>query len=341
MKRFFIHLLAVKMAFSSLFAVADESEMLSLKVISYDLFMEEDAGTLQTLRDALYQDGIVGIRGVPGFVEKKQQLISQAREFVSLPEEIKEEYAPNRERGDLFLGYEKGKEKFKRPDGKWVVDDLKVSYYAFVPESPKNRWPIECDLQQAYVDLGSLMVEMGTTVMEKIDLIGPSTGIYLGDTPHVGRLLHYQKSGDTGVDNPYWCGAHFDHGLFTVLTPATYFVGETQVDEPEEAGLYVNIQGTFKKVLADPEVMMFQVAEFGQLITNDAIRATEHRVQKASGFVERYAMALFFDVPLQTTIRSSSVLTQDARYGGVTGVSCSYQRWIEETFKRYTVENQK
>jgi hypothetical protein len=28
----------------------------------------------------------------------------------------------------MFLGYEKGKDKFKRPDGKWVVDDLKINW---------------------------------------------------------------------------------------------------------------------------------------------------------------------------------------------------------------------
>jgi isopenicillin N synthase-like dioxygenase len=74
-------------------------------------------------------------------------------------------------------------------------------------------------------------------------------------------------------------------------------VGETKVPEPPEAGLFVKVQGTFKKVAADPEVMMFQVGEFGQLVTNDAIRATEHRVHKAPDSIERYAMALFFNAP--------------------------------------------
>jgi isopenicillin N synthase-like dioxygenase len=314
------------------------AEELSLKVIPYDLFMQEDAETLETLRTALYQEGIVGIRGVPGYTEKLREFIDEARAFSALPEETKEQYAPNREKGDLFLGYEKGKEKFKRPDGKWVVDDLKVSYYAFVPESPKNRWPLESELQKGYIELGSLMAAMGKAIMEKIDLIGPATGIFLGDTPQVGRMLYYQKSGDTCQDNPYWCGAHFDHGLFTVITPASYFMGGTQVSEPEEAGLFVNVQGVFKKVAADPEVMMFQVAEFGQLVTNDAIRATEHRVQKAKGAVERYAMALFFEAPSETTIHSQSTLTLDARYGGVAGAPCSYKRWSEESFKRYIVE---
>ncbi len=332
MKRLFTLVLAASAAFCT-------SEKLPLKVLSYDLFVQEDAETIETLRTALYQEGIVGIRGVPGYKEKMTQFISDARAFSALPEEVKEQYAPNRERGDLFLGYEKGKEKFKRPDGNWVVDDLKVSFYAFIPQSPLNRWPVETDLEKGYTELGTLMSAMGKAVMEKIDLIGPATGIDLGDILQVGRMLYYQKSGDTAQDNPYWCGAHFDHGLFTVITPATYFQDGEMIAEPEEAGLIVRSQGTFKKVVADPEVMMFQVGEFGQLITNDAIRATEHQVKKASGSVERYALALFFDVPFDTTIQSTSVLTQDSRYGE--NGSCTYQRWAEESFKRYIVEDPK
>lgn len=311
------------------------AQNLPLKVISYDAFIAEEVETMQTLRDALYQDGIVGIRGVPGYAEKLNAFVNEARTFSALDEAVKEQYAPNREKGDLFLGYEKGKEKFKRPDGQWVVDDLKVSYYAFVPECPENRWPVETELRRGYLELASLMSEMGKKVMAKIDLIGPGTGIFLGDTPQVGRMLYYQKSGDTGVDNPYWCGAHFDHSVFTAITPASYFADGVAVAEPEEAGLYVRVQGEFQKVKADPEILMFQVGEFGQLATNDAIRATEHRVHKASGVVERFAMALFFDAPMAVTIRSTSVLTQDSRYG--TEEVCSYQHWNEETFKRFVV----
>jgi len=332
MRNFFV------LIFFALSVAAAENEVLDLKVIPYDLFMQDDAETLQILRQALYEDGIVGIRGVPGYAEKTAQFIAQARAFTALPEKTKEQYAPNRERGDLFLGYENGREKFQRPDGKWVIDDLKASYYAFIPESPKNLWPVEIDLQKEYTALGCLMFDMGKAVMEKIDLIGPKTGIYVDNVPHVGRLIYYQKTGDASYDNPYWCGEHFDHGLFTVLNPGAYFVEDTLVPEPEEAGLFVSVQGTFKKVVSDPEVMMFQVAEFGQLITNDAIRATKHRVHKAAGSVERYTMALFFEAPLQTTIHSISALTQDARYGGVAGMPCVYQHWIEETFKRFTVE---
>lgn len=319
----------------------DTMEVLSLDVISYESFIQDDPGALQVLGKALHEKGIVGIKGIPGYKEKVLHFIETAREFSSLPEEVKESYAPNRSLGEMFLGYEKGKEKFKRPDGKWVVDDLKVSYYGFVPEMPPNKWPREVDLKTPFQDLGMLMSEMGEAVMKKIGLIGPTTGICLDGLPRVGRMLYYKKSIEGVAENPLWCGAHFDHGLFTALLPAFYFVGGEAIPEPMEAGLFVKTtsDGVFKKVLADdPDVLLFQVGEFGQLVTNDGIRATEHRVQKALGTVERYTMALFYDAPQDLVIRSFSELVKDARYGGVPGEPCTYRKWQEGSFNRYLVK---
>ena len=313
---------------------------LDLDVISYADFVQEDPEALKTLEWALYQKGIVGIRGIPEYREKVAKFIEAARLFSSLPEEIKETYAPNRERGDLFLGYEKGKEKFKRDDGTWVVDDLKISYYAYVPAHPQNIWPSEVDLATPYLEIGSLMVKVGEEVMSKVGLVGPETGIEVAGLPAVGRMLYYSKSDQTHIDNPLWCGAHFDHGIFTVLLPAIYFFEGQVVDETEEAGLFVRTMsdGKFQKIAAnDPDVMMFQVGEFGQIVKNDSIRATEHRVHKPLVPMERYTMALFFDAPMDLPIYSTSELKKDARYGDPEG-PCTYRRWHEESFKRYSVK---
>lgn len=318
-------------------------EELSLDIISYVAFKERDPAALDILEKALYQNGIVGIRGVPGYRKAVDRFIQSAREFSSLSDEVKESYAPNRELGEMFLGYEKGKEKFQRPDGSWVIDDLKVSYYGFVPDSPLNKWPSEIDLRNPFQELGQMMSEMGEAVMKAIGIIGPQTGIFIDGLPRVGRMLYYRKSIEGMTDNPFWCGAHCDHGLFTVLIPGFYFADGKMIAEPNEAGLFIKTSsdGQFKKVAADdPDVMLFQVGEFGQLVTDDAIRATEHRVDKAIGSVERYAMALFFEAPMETVIHSSSELTKDARYGGEAGTPCTYHRWQEGSFKRYLVQEE-
>ncbi len=317
-------------------------EVLDLDIVSYEDFINEDRTALDALQHALYEKGIVGIKGIPGYKEKVLKFIETARAFSALPEEVKESYAPNRALGETFLGYEKGKEKFKRPDGRWVIDDLKVSYYGFVPDSAFNKWPKEMDLRTPFQDIGKLMSEMGEAVMQKIGLIGPKAVTSLDGAPRLGRMLYYRKSEDSSKDNPYWCGSHFDHGLFTALLPAFYFAQGEAVPEPEEAGLFVKTtsEGIFKKVVAnDPEVLLFQVGEFGQLVTHDAIRATEHRVHKAEGRVERFTMALFTDAPMDMEVRSTSVLTADSRYGGKAGDPCTYRHWNGESFKRYLVKD--
>lgn len=299
-----------------------------IDIVSYEDLDEE------LLKRALHEKGIVGIRGIPGYKEKVLRFIEAARAFSALPEEIKNRYSPNRSFGELPLGYEKGTERFQAEGGRWVVDDLKSNYYGLVPDTEQNQWPIEVDLKTPFQDLGELMSEMGTLVMEKIGLLGSE--ISLSGIPRLGRMLYYCKSTESQADNPLWCGSHYDHGLFTALLPAFYFEDGVQIPEPKEAGLFIKTtsEGVFKKVVADdPEVLLFQVGEFAQLASHDAIRATEHRVHKAAGAVERYTMALFFEPSLDLVINSHSQLAKDARYGG--GASCSYRQWTEASYGRY------
>ncbi len=320
---------------------AEEVETLNVDIIAYSALLEEDAQALKNLKKALYENGIVGIKGIPDYATKVQTFIEAARAFSSLSDTTKEKYAPNREKGDLFVGYEAGKEKFKRPDGTWVIDDLKISYYAFVPNCNENRWPSEMDLKTPFQEIGGLMASTGRLILEKIGLTEGESAISLQNTPALGRMLHYKKSGESDKDNPFWCGAHFDHGLFTALLPAFYFQEGELVPEPSEAGLFVKTtsDGVYKKVVADdPEVLLFQVGEFSQLASDDGIRATEHRVHKAKGAIERYTLALFFDAPMDATIHSTSTLTSDERYGGPEGAPCTYRHWNDESFKRYIVK---
>lgn len=319
---------------------AFSAEPLNLNIISYDGFIRNDPESLLALRKALFEKGIVGIRDIPGYTQKIAKLIEAARIFSHLSDAAKEQYS--RKPGEMFLGYELGKEKFRLSDGTWVVDDQKASYYALIPDCIENKWPNEIDLRSPFQEMGMLMREMGISVMEKIGLLSPHTNISLVNEPAWGRMLTYRKAGDTAKSNPLWCGAHYDHGLFTVLLPAFYFIDESLVEEPEEAGLFVQSSTCqeFQKVVTSPDVMLFQVGEFGQLVSNDAIRATKHQVQKAHiERIERYTMATFFGAPMDTVVFSHSELTNDSRYGAGPGEPCTYQHWHEASFNRYIVED--
>lgn len=315
-------------------------EILALDIVSYEAFIRDEEETRDVLKRALKSSGIVGIRGIPGYEEKVRSLIERAREFSSLPDEVKDVYAPDYALGGPFLGYQKGREKFKGLDGQWVEDNLKVSYFGFVPDNALNKWPDEVDLRTPFQELGRIMSEVGEALMTKMGLLGTATGISLEGVPRLGRMLYYGQNQRT--KNPFWCGAHCDHGLFTALLPAFYFSHGVAVPEPAEAGLFVRTpsDGLYKKVCAnDPDVLLFQVGEFAQLATDDGQMATKHRVNKAAGDIERYTMALFFDASLDAVVRSHSELARDRRYGGGPGTPCSYLHWQTETYNQFLVKD--
>ncbi len=314
--------------------------ILTPEIIEYEDFERGDTETLDRLKLALFRDGLIGIRNIPGYKEKLFNLFKTSKRFFSLSEETKEKYAPRP--GDVFRGYECGKEKFQRPDGKWVIDDLKTSFYAFTPDSDINIWPEEIDLNTPLIQMGELMAEMGRSVIKSINLFRSYADFDVEDCKTLARLLYYRKGEGTEKDNPVWCGDHFDHGLFTVLLPALYVKNNSVVEEPMEAGLFVKTDNGYKKVIAnDHNVLFFQVGEFGQLISDDRIRATKHKVKKAFGKVERYTMALFYNAPMDLEIRSTSKLTSDPRYPGRSGDPCCYKQWNKASFERFLVKDDK
>lgn len=312
---------------------------MELDVVSY--FDLNDAGKLDVidkLQAALLQKGIVGIRDVPDFEVKSRAYVRAARQFSALEEPVKEQYAPDRDSGDTE-GYELGAERFKNKEGVWQLDDKKASFYAFVPDHVRNKWPLEVDLKSAYLALGELIFNTGKLVLDAIGL-NESVGLRHEGLEGYGRMLHYHKVGTSTNDNPEWCGAHFDHGVFTGLIPAYYFCDGEEIEEPQEAGLYIvpSQGGAFKKINAtDKGILLFQVGEFGQVASSDKIKATRHMVCKANCDIERFTFALFYSGDESIVIKSHSVLTEDDRYrlNQMEDGSIYYSEWNRASFERY------
>lgn len=311
-----------------------------LDIISYnDLAVAKNPEAINQLKRALFSKGIVGIRDVPEFENKSRAYIKAAQQFALLNESDKQKYTPDRNAGNTE-GYELGAEWFKNKEGVWQIDDKKASFYAFVPDNIiKNIWPHEVDLKTAYLALGELIFATGKMLLDTIEL-NDHTGLAHDKLTGYGRMLHYHKESDITIENPHWCGAHFDHSLLTGLMPAYYFRNGIEVDEPEEAGLYImpSDSNQFEKInSSDKEVLLFQVGEFGQLISDDQIKATKHMVGKAKGEIERFTFALFYNADDNTIIKSKSVLIQDERYklNQFADGSISYEKWANASFKRY------
>jgi len=310
-----------------------------LDIISYhDLLNPTHLTALQYLEAALLQKGIVGIRHIPEFESKTRAYIEAARHFSHLEDKIKQQYSPNRDVGETE-GYELGAEWFKNQEGAWQIDDKKASYYAFVPDHARNKWPHEVDLKTPFLELGELIFNTGKLLLNAMGL-NESVGLAHEALTGYGRMLHYHKESDVTNANPYWCGAHFDHGVFTGLMPAYYFRDGNEVDEPEEAGLYIKpTEGQeFEKINAtDKSILLFQVGEFGQLISNDRIRATKHLVKKAKGGIERFTFALFYSAQDDVLIKPHSILTKDTRYAHhqLEDGSITYGKWQQASYERY------
>jgi len=314
---------------------------MKLDIISYnDLIAANNTNTITQLKSALLSKGIVGIRGVPEFENKSRAYIHAARAFSSLDAAIKQQYTPNRDAGHTE-GYELGAEWFKNKNGQWQVDDKKASFYAFVPDQVKNCWPLEVDLKTAYLALGELIFNTGKVLLNIIGL-NDKIGLHHDKLVGYGRMLHYHKESDATNENPDWCGAHLDHGVFTGLIPAYYYRDGFEIDEPDEAGLYIvpSDGHQFEKINAsEKDVLLFQVGEFGQLISNDGIKATKHMVRKARGQIERFTFALFYSADDNTIIKSHSTLIHDERYAlhQCPDGSISYDKWQKASFDRYRV----
>ncbi|HEU5280576.1 MAG TPA: 2-oxoglutarate and iron-dependent oxygenase domain-containing protein [Gammaproteobacteria bacterium] len=312
---------------------------MKLTLIAYnDLLDPNQKAAHQALEKALLTEGIVGLTGVPEYLEKSSAYIESARAFCALPEAVKEAYVPARDSGRTE-GYELGAEKFKNAAGEWQVDDKKASFYAFVPNDPRNTWPTEVDLKTAYMDLAELIFNTGKLVLNAMglnELVGLDINKFVG----YGRMLHYHKEGSLTDVNPDWCGAHLDHGLFTGLLPAYYYKDGESVDEPEEAGLHIVPTGksAFEKVHAtDKSILLFQVGEFGQLASNDRMKATRHIVKKAMGGIDRFTLAVFFNPAAETRIRTTSVLATDTRVTANLAPDgyLAFSDWERDSFARY------
>lgn len=308
---------------------------MELEIISYNDL--NNPATVNKIKAALFTHGIVGVKDVPNFKATTEAYVKAAREFSALNDEIKEQYAPLRDAGDTE-GYELGAEQFQDKNGNWHVDTKKASFYALVPDQAKNKWPREVDLKTHYLALANLIFSTGKSVLSSIGL-NETIGIHHDDLTGYGRMLHYHQENDATNDMP-WCGAHLDHSVFTGLAPAYYFREGHGVDEPAESGLYVrpaNCDDFIKVNSSDKSVLLFQTGEFGQLATNDNIRATKHVVKKAKENIERFTLAVFFNAKEDVTIQSTSELAQDSRYADNQDADgkISFKKWDEASHARY------
>ncbi len=293
----------------------------------------------------LYDDGYIVVKNIPNHPEYWQEFQTEIYKFAQLPDNVKKMCTPE----NFFShGWELGKEKFL---GK--VDTFKGSYYADLPNSDQNVWPKTLPkFKEAYLRMGQLIFDTGLQIQK---LVGITPDLHSSESKEDGagaslfdckcRMLHYMPiTHDDG--NPNWCGKHRDHGIFTGLCPAVYFMGDvspvragsnggnlggTPIEKPKDGGLY--IRGV--PITIPKDCMAFQVGEVAQMLTDGKIQATDHWVKKPLSMpkgLHRITFVAFIDSPPDYKIYSKDkYYTLDERYyPGIT-----YEEWGMASYKKY------
>lgn len=261
--------------------------------------------------------GFIALKNVPEFQATYQQFITAARAFNALSLTEKAKCTPSK--GANSQGWSFGIEQFNG-----IIDTHKGSYYADIPEGPHpNIWPLKVpNFKKSFTTLGNLLLKVGQELLPILSINHKTYG--------VGRMLYYETI-TAGHDNqqPNWCGEHCDHGLFTALCPEIFYQDEHEVLKPPDSGLYILDQ----EVSTPKDIILFQIGEVAELITNGLVQATKHYVKKAYG-PERFTFALFFAplTPFKIICKKPSVLEkyQDRYVEGMTT-----EEWYLRSYKKY------
>lgn len=309
-----------------------------IETILYSELLKKNQDAVSKLENGLKNQGIIGVANVPDFLRKAKNFIKVARTFSLLSETNKRKYMPDRSK-NAVEGYEVGVEWFKNQNDEWKIDNKKASYYAMIPDNPKNIWPDEVKISSSYLQLGTLIFDVGKLILDALGL-NESIGLKHELITGYGRMLHYLAETDINNSNNNWCGSHVDHGLLTGLIPAHYFFDGKEIEEPPGVGLHVKPRqgNNFENIQSTKEpIIFFQIGEFGQLISNDRLFAAPHLVKKAFNGIERYTFAVFFDPDLHFPIKSTSLLKSDSRYleQQSSNGSITYKQWQEASYARY------
>jgi len=318
--------------------------------------------------------GLLLVKGVPGYPEARQRLLPLGTRFAQLPEQVRLQYEHTASK--YGVGWSHGKEMFKG-----VPDLLKASYKANpqynVPTNDKsmmekfpqysypNIWPRELpELEQAFMSLGQLMVNVGLRVALHCDAyVASKLPVYKPRTLHniikesrttKARLLNYFPQ-STSTAEREWCGWHNDHGALTALTTAMYINEDgKQVPSPDtRAGLAVAPRHSQQQLKVNIPVdhIAYQIGECAQILSGGLLKATPHMVRgpavsRSSNGVHRSTFAVFMqpqvytnlNLPAHDTINAATALEANPWVPPLAGrykTGYDFNDFTQKTFAAY------
>ncbi|MBF88745.1 MAG: 2OG-Fe(II) oxygenase [Candidatus Marinimicrobia bacterium] len=190
------------------------------------------------------------------------------------------------------------------------IKDLKEFYHFY----PWGRFPENIGL--VTIDLYKNMVEVGSTLLSWIEKYSPEKiknnfSIPLSEMIHNSknnllRIIHYPPITDTQEQGAIRAANHEDINLITILAAGT------------QPGLEVkDVQGKWHKVSCDPGMLIVNIGDMLELVSENYFPSTTHKVSNPSEELKkksRYAMPLFLhprdDVVLSSKHTAKSFLDE-------------------------------
>jgi isopenicillin N synthase-like dioxygenase len=217
-----------------------------------------------------------------------------ARSFFEQPDEFKQPYAMARAgsawrgwfpvRGELTSGLP------DRKEGLYVGLEHPADHPRVLAGTPlhgSNMFP-PGDLGPAILDWLDALRPVADALMRGIAVgLGLTADWFehnlTGDPTVLFRIFHYPPLPDNVTSDEWGVGEHTDYGLLTLLAQDS--LGGLQVRTPE---------GTWLDVPAEPDVLVCNIGDMLDRLTEGRYRSTPHRVRNISG-ASRLSFPYFFD----------------------------------------------
>ena len=259
--------------------------------------------------------GYIIVSNAPGFKKSYYNFMNNAFIFKNLSEVNKNKYKKSNYYNN---GWSYGVEGFNG-----VVDLHKGSYYAAFPDDHTNLWP-DHEFKTTYLKLGKIIFDVGKKILNLINFNLKATEI----NNAIGRMIYYSPVYKPAFlsNNDYWFGEHKDHGIFTGMTPITFYKDGDKVSEPENIGLFVENYD----IRLDDNMIMFYFGEAGELFSYGRFKASKYSVKKAYGGFEGISFSMFFNTNRNTPINSTITNYSDRYIAGMT-----YGEWCQAAFNKY------
>ena len=228
-----------------------------------------------------------------------------ARAFFALPDRTKDEIAMARAgsawRGWFPVGGELTSGRPDHKEGIYFGDELPEEHPRVAAGTPlhgRNLFPdTPSDLRPAVLEWLDAMRRVADAVMRGIAVgLGlPATWFeddLTGDPTALFRIFHYPPNdhADTKDDGIWGVGEHTDYGLLTLLA------------QDDNGGLQVELlDGTWLDVELDSSLLVCNIGDMLERLTDGRYRSTPHRVRNTSG-ADRLSFPYFFDPSWDATV---------------------------------------